>query len=61
MALGYGYLLASHHLAGPRDWLLGLPLGLALNYGCIIKPIDWLANPATPFRFATQQLRPADQ
>lgn len=61
VALGYGYLLVSHHLAGPRDWLLGLLLGLALNYGCIIKPIDWLANPATPFQFAPRQLRPADQ
>lgn len=61
VALGYGHLLFTRHLASARDWLLGVPLGAALNYFGILKPIDWLANPATPFRFAARQLRPADR
>jgi hypothetical protein len=60
LALRYGHLLVSYHLAASRDWLLGLPLGLILNYGGIIKPIAWLANPATPFRFAARQVRSTD-
>ena len=61
LALGYGHLLISHRLASPRDWLIGVPLGIAFTYFCIIKPINWLADPTTPFPFATRQLRPADR
>jgi hypothetical protein len=61
LTIGYGHLLLTHHLAAPRDWQLGVPLGIALNYFGIIKPIDWLADPNTSFRFATRQLRPVDR
>ena len=61
LAGAYGYRLVAHHGAAPRDWLLGVPLGVALNYFGILKPIDWLADPNTPFRFARRQLRPTDR
>ncbi|MGI4872575.1 MAG: HXXEE domain-containing protein [Janthinobacterium lividum] len=61
LAMRYGHLLLTQHLAAPHDWLTGVPLGVALNYFCIVKPIDWLADPATPFHFENRQLRPADR
>lgn len=61
LAGAYGHRLVAHRLAAPRDWLFGVSLGLVLNYFGVLKPIAWLADPHTPFRFARRQLRLADR
>jgi hypothetical protein len=43
------------------DWLIGIPLGVALNYLGIVKLIDWMANRNTTYVFDNRQLRPADR
>lgn len=61
ITVGYVHLVVTQQLATLPDWLSGIPLGVALNYFCIVKPIDWLADPNTPFRFETRQLRSSDR
>ena len=61
VALVYLQLLVTQRGATSSDWFVGILLGIALNYGGILKPIDWLAERNSPFRFATRQLRPADR
>lgn len=43
------------------DWLIGIPLGILLNYLGIIKLIDWMADRNTTYVFENRQLRPIDQ
>ena len=43
------------------DWLIGIPLGIVLNYLGIIKLIDWMADRNTTYVFENRQLRPIDQ
>lgn len=38
------FLVIKGNLATPLDWILGLVLGIALNYLGIFKVIDWLKN-----------------
>jgi hypothetical protein len=61
VALVYLHLLVTQQVATSHDWVVGVPVGIALNYVGILKPIDWLAERNSPFRFATRQLRPADR
>lgn len=39
------------HLASASDWILGIALGVCLNYFGIFKVIEWMANPNTTFIF----------
>ena len=39
------------HAASPLDWILGIALGIVLNYIGIIKLIDWLKDESTPYAF----------
>ncbi len=55
------YLLAGHPLARPLDYLLGIPVGLALNYVGIIKLIDWMKDPQTAFPFPPRNLLAGDR
>jgi len=43
------------------DWLIGIPLGILLNYLGIIKLIDWMADRNTTYVFENRQLRPVDR
>jgi len=45
------YLVIMGNLASPLDWVLGIVLGIALNYLGILKMIDWLKNRNTPYIF----------
>jgi hypothetical protein len=56
----YTTILADTHTR-MTDWLIGVPLGIVLNYLGIVKLIDWLANRNTTYVFENRQLRPADQ
>ena len=43
------------------DWIIGIPLGVALNYLGIVKLIDWMADRNTTYVFGDRQLRPEDR
>jgi hypothetical protein len=53
----------SHHLekipVTVRDWILGVGLGIALNYIGILKLIDWLKDEQTAYIFPQRCLPPA--
>lgn len=57
----FTHTVLTQHLASPAQWVAGVVLGLALNFLCIIKPIDWLADERTPFQFERRQLRLVDR
>lgn len=46
------------HGASPLDWILGVALGIVLNYVGIIKLIDWLKDESTPYAFPARCLIP---
>ena len=56
----YSTLIADPHTR-TTDWLIGIPLGIVLNYLGIVKLIDWLADRNTTYVFENRQLRPADR
>lgn len=51
-------LVIGGNLATPVDWLLGISLGVALNYIGILKLIDWLKDEQTPYIFPQRCLPP---
>jgi hypothetical protein len=58
IAMSYGYVLVAGSLVTPTDWVLGLVLGVALNYIGILKLIDWLKDSQTPYVFPDRFLMP---
>ncbi len=53
----YGWVI-QHHAATAPDWILGIVLGVALNYLGIFKMIDWLKNEQTPYIFPARSMVP---
>jgi len=53
------YLVVDGNLATLTDWILGVMLGVALNYLGVLKLIDLLKNENTPFIFPKRFLLPA--
>jgi hypothetical protein len=51
-------LVISEHLASPLDWIVGIALGIALNYFGVYKMIVWLADRNTPYVFPKRFLIP---
>jgi hypothetical protein len=51
-------LVFQGHLATPVDWILGIGLGIALNYVGILKLIDWLKDKNTSHIFPRKFLPP---
>ncbi len=47
-------------IASPRDWVVGIVLGIALNVIGILKMIDWLKDENTPYVFPARFLVPAE-
>lgn len=47
-----------HHAATASDWILGIVLGVALNYLGVLKMIDWLKNEQTPYIFPARSMLP---
>ena len=41
-------------LATPLDWVIGVGLGVVLNYFCVYKMILWLADRNTPYAFPSR-------
>jgi hypothetical protein len=50
-----------NHAASMLDWTFGFVLGIALNYIGIIKIIDWMKDPNTPYVFPARCLVPGQQ
>ena len=50
-----------NHAASPHDWIVGFVLGIALNYIGIVKLIDWMKEPNTPYIFPARCLVPRQQ
>ncbi len=61
IALYFFGLLWQNNVATPLDWLLGVWLGLVLNYVGIVKLIDWLKDEQTPYIFPQSALLPASR
>ena len=55
----FGYLLIKGSLATPIDWIVGVILGIALNFIGVLKLIDWLKDENTPYVFPKRSLLPS--
>ena len=52
------YVIQSN-LASPLDWVIGIALGIVLNYFGVYKLIDWLKNKNSPYAFPARSLPPS--
>ena len=59
IALYFFFLIAQESSATSLDWILGIGLGIALNYVGILKLIDWLKDEQTAYVFPKRCLPPA--
>jgi len=48
-------------LVTATDYFIGIPLGIIINIAGVLKPITWLADRNTPYRFKNSQLLPCDR
>lgn len=55
------YFINANHVATATDYVIGILLGIALNYIGILKLIVWMENKNTPYIFLNRQLRPQDR
>jgi hypothetical protein len=51
-------VVISGGLASPLEWVLGVGLGIALNFVGILKAIDWMKDPTTSYVFPQRNLPP---
>ncbi len=54
-------IINQEHLATRADFMIGIPLGIAINIFGVLKPIKWLANRNTRFVFEKKQLLSGDR
>ncbi|WP_417429637.1 HXXEE domain-containing protein [Halpernia sp.] len=54
-------IIFRENLASNQDWLIGIILGLILNYFGILKMIVWLSNKKTTYIFEQRNLLPKDR
>jgi hypothetical protein len=59
IAAYFGYLLIRGNLATPIDWMVGVMLGILLNFIGILKLIDWLKDEDTEYIFPGRFLLPS--
>lgn len=59
----YAFFASIHrqNLVTTMDYIVGIPLGIALNVIGILKLIDWLADQNTPYVFEQRNLLPDDR
>jgi len=50
--------VVQNHSVSTGDWLIGVALGLVLNYVGVLKLIDWLKDENTPFVFPARCVKP---
>ncbi len=54
-------IIHAQKLVTPTDYLIGVPLGIALNVIGILKLIDWMADKNTKYIFEQRNLLPEDR
>jgi len=54
-------MIHQEDLATKTDFLIGIPLGIAVNIFGVLKPIKWLADKNTTYIFKPNQLLPKDR
>ena len=59
IAMYFGYLLIQGNLATPVDWIVGIALGIVLNFIGILKLIDWLKDENTEYVFPKRFMLPS--
>jgi hypothetical protein len=59
IAAYFGYLLIQGNFATPIDWIVGIVLGIILNFIGILKLIDWLKDENTEYIFPKRFLLPS--
>jgi len=59
IAVSFFVVIVQNHAATSLDWILGVGLGIALNYIGILKLIDWLKDEQTAYIFPQRCLPPA--
>lgn len=57
-AIYFGYLVVQGNLATLMDWVVGILLGIVLNYLGVVKLIDWLKDENTEYVFPKRFLLP---
>lgn len=50
--------VVQNHVATTLDWIIGIVLGVALNYLGVLKMIDWLKDENSPYVFPERFLVP---
>lgn len=55
------YLIHHENVVSIGDYIIGIPLGIILNIFGVLKPITWLADRNTKYRFKESQLLPCDR
>ena len=55
------HLVIADNLASRLDWILGICLGIILNYFGVYKMVIWLANKDTPYVFSRRFLIPSER
>ena len=56
LAVYFFYEVVQNHSAASGDWIIGVALGLVLNYVGVLKLIDWLKDENTPYVFPARCL-----
>ncbi len=56
----FGWVIQNHS-ASPLDWIVGIILGIALNYIGILKLIDWMKDENTLYAFPARCLLPGNK
>ena len=59
IAAYFGYLLIQGNLATSMDWIVGIGLGIVLNFVGVLKMIDWLKDENTEYIFPKRFLLPS--
>lgn len=54
-------MMISQKIASPLDWLIGIILGIVLNYFGVYKMIIWLSDKNTPYVFPGRFLTPGER
>lgn len=58
LSIAFGVLIVQTNAATVLDWILGIGLGITLNYIGILKLIDWLKDEQTSYNFPKRCLPP---
>lgn len=55
------FIVHTERLATATDYLIGIPLGIVVNYIGILKLIEWMADKDSPYSFKDRNLLPEDR